>query len=182
MDVEQLLELLLYGNQLKRAARTGWVQRGVAGAENVAAHTYGVTFTALVLAQLVDTPINLADVLAMATLHDLPESLTTDIPTPAWRYLPAGSKASAERQAMEAITGETQPGARLMSWWEMLVRNDSPEARLVHDADKLDQFLQAYLYERHTGNRELGEFWQNAHTFNFSAAQGVYDLLCRRRT
>ena len=37
-----MLELLLHGNQLKRTARTGWVQRGVPLPENVAAHTFGV--------------------------------------------------------------------------------------------------------------------------------------------
>lgn len=51
MDVTAVLKTLLHGNQLKRTARTGWVQRGVPNAENVAAHSYGVVFTTLVLAQ-----------------------------------------------------------------------------------------------------------------------------------
>lgn len=36
METENVLAFLLAGNQLKRTARTGWVQRGVAQAENVA--------------------------------------------------------------------------------------------------------------------------------------------------
>ena len=51
MDVTAVLNTLLHGNQLKRTARTGWVQRGVPNAENVAAHSFGVVFVALVLAQ-----------------------------------------------------------------------------------------------------------------------------------
>ena len=36
----------------------------------------------------------------VAALHDLPEGLTTDIPTPAWAYLPPDIKTGVERQAM----------------------------------------------------------------------------------
>ncbi len=95
MDVDDKLALLLHGNQLKRTARTGWVQRGVPLPENVAAHTFGVVYAALLLAEWVERPVDLAAVLAMAALHDLPEGLTTDIPTPAWRFLPSGSKTAA---------------------------------------------------------------------------------------
>ena len=181
MDVDRLLELLLHGNQLKRTARTGWVQRGVPLAENVAAHTFGVVYATLLLAELVERPIDLAAALAMAALHDLPEGLTTDIPTPAWRFLPSGSKTSAERQAMEQIAGETPVGRRLLTWWEELLLNETAEAQLVHDADKLDQYLQAVVYEQQTGNRQLQEFWLVAHRFHYPQAQAVYDELRRRR-
>ena len=181
MDVDDKLALLLHGNQLKRTARTGWVQRGVPLPENVAAHTFGVVYAALLLAEWVERPVDLAAVLAMAALHDLPEGLTTDIPTPAWRFLPSGSKAAAERQAMEQIAGQTPVGRRLLAWWEELLANETPEAQLVHDADKLDQYLQAYVYEQQTGNRALQEFWLVAHRFYYPQAQAVYDELRRRR-
>lgn len=180
MDVDQLLELLLHGNQLKRTARTGWVQRGVPLPENVAAHTFGVVYATLLLAEVVEQPIDLAAALAMAALHDLPEGLTTDIPTPAWRFLPSGAKTSAERQAMAQIAGETPTGGRLLAWWEELLANETAEAHLVHDADKLDQYLQAVVYEQQTGNRLLQEFWLVAHRFHYPQAQAVYDELRRR--
>lgn len=181
MDTNAFLTLLLHGNQLKRTARAGWGQRGVAAPENVAAHSYGVVFAALLLAEIVMEPLDLAAVLAMAALHDLPEGLTTDIPTPAWRFLPSGAKTSAERQAMEQIAGETPTGRRLLAWWEELLANETAEAQLVHDADKLDQYLQAVVYEQQTGNRLLQEFWLVAHRFHYPQAQAVYDELRRRR-
>lgn len=181
MDTNRLLELLMHGNQLKRTTRTGWAQRGVPLPENVAAHTFGVVFAVLLLAELVDRPIDLAAALAMAALHDLPEGLTTDIPTPAWRLLPSGAKTAAERQAMETIAADTPAARPLLAWWEELLRNESAEAQLVHDADKLDQYLQAYVYERQTGNRQLEEFWLVAHRFHYPQAQAVYDELRRRR-
>ena len=181
METDQLLELLQHGNQLKQTARAGWVQRGVPQAENVAAHSYGVIYAALLLAELIDQPLDLAAVLIMATLHDLPEGLTTDIPTPAWRFLPKGSKEAAERAALATIFHETPFRDRFSAFWEQMRAGESPEARLVHDADKLDQFLQAYLYEQQTGNRRLDEFWISPYRFHFRPAQAVYDELCRRR-
>lgn len=86
MDVNAVIAFLSYGIQLKQMPRTGWVQRGVPGAENVAAHSYGVVLTALTLAELVDEPLDLARLLALATLHDLPEALTSDIPSPVKRF------------------------------------------------------------------------------------------------
>lgn len=182
MNSDSLLALLLHGNQLKRTARTGWGQRGVPAPENVAAHSYGVVFAALLLAESVNEPLNMAAVLAMAALHDLPEGLTTDIPTPAWRFLPDGAKATAERQAMEQIVGGSPVAARWLAWWEELRRNETGEARLVHDADKIDTYLQAYVYERQTGNRQLEEFWARPHRFHYPQAQAIYDLLRRMRS
>ncbi len=103
MEDSDILQLLFHGNQLKRTVRTGWVQRGIANAEDVAAHSYGVAFTVLVLAQTIPTKLDVEKALAMAILHDLPEGVTTDIPTPAWRYLPPGIKTDVERGAMNSI-------------------------------------------------------------------------------
>ena len=117
MEAERLLAMLMHGNQLKRTARTGWGQRGVPAPESVAAHSYGAIYTALLLAELIDPAPDLAAVLAMATPHDLPEGLTTDIPAPAWRWFPEGAKASAERQDMQEICGDATFGCRLLGLW-----------------------------------------------------------------
>lgn len=173
--------MLLHGNQLKRTPRTGWAQRGVPAPENVAAHSYGVVFATLLLSEFITESIDLAAALAMAALHDLPEGLTSDIPSPAWRFLPPGAKTAAEKQALDQIVADTRVSATWISWWEQLQRNDTTEARLVHDADKIDLFLQAYTYELQTGNRQLEEFWRTPHTFNFAAAQIIYEELRRGR-
>ncbi len=181
MDVTAVLNTLLHGNQLKRTARTGWVQRGVPHAENVAAHSFGVVFVALVLAQVVEEPLDLGRLLAIAALHDLPEALTTDIPTPAWRYLPPGIKTEVERGAMQEMLGETEFSSALMDLWEELHAAQTPEAKLAHDADKLEMFLQAMVYKKQTGNRQLEEFWERPYTFNYPQAQAIYDTLIASR-
>lgn len=181
MNPTQVIDILMHGNQLKRTARTGWAQRGIPEAENVAAHSYGAAYTAMVLSELIAEPIDLGRVLAMIALHDLPEGLTTDIPRPAWRLFPEGTKQTVEATALDTILDTAVFAPRWREWWAEMVANDTAEARLVHDADKLDQMLQAYVYEHQTGNAALEEFWRQPYHFHFSAAQAVYDELRRRR-
>ncbi|MCP5098079.1 MAG: HD family hydrolase [Chloroflexi bacterium] len=181
MNITSLLNNLFHGNQLKRAARTGWVQRGVPNAENVAAHSYGVVYATLVLAQVIDVPIDLGRALAIAALHDLPEGLTTDIPTPAWRYLPPGIKTDVERGAMQEILADVPFAPAFMDLWEELHAGETAVAKLVHDADKIDMFVQAIVYEEQTGNRQLEEFWTEPYTFNYPVAQAIYNELRERR-
>lgn len=180
MDITSIINTLFHGNQLKRAARTGWVQRGVPEAENVAAHSFGVVFATMVLAELIKVPIDLGRALAIATLHDLPEGLTTDIPTPAWRYLPPGVKTDVERSAMQEILADTPFTAQFMSLWEELHAKETPESHLVHDADKIDMFVQALIYGEQTGNKHLSEFWKEPFRFHYPQTQMIYDELRAR--
>ena len=181
MEVTEIVQMLLHGNRLKRTARTGWAQRGVPQGENVAAHSYGVAFTALVLAQLIDEPSDLGKVLSLAILHDLPEGLTGDIPAPAWRYVQGDVKPAMERAALREIVGGAPFEATFVEWWRELNDNESVEARLVHDADKIDLFLQALVYEEQTGNRHLGDFWERYYRFHFEVAESLYEHLRERQ-
>ncbi len=181
MPRSEVLQILVHGNQLKRTARTGWVQRGITDVEDVAAHSYGVAYTAMVLAQAMAEPLNLEKVLIMALLHDLPEGATSDIPTPAWRYLPAGIKTDVERKAMVEMVGGTSFEPTFMPCWEELHEQETIESLLVHDADKLDMYLQAFMYERQTGSRQLNEFWETPRRFFLMEAQAVYDEILSLR-
>ncbi|PIE80561.1 MAG: hypothetical protein CSA11_07385 [Chloroflexi bacterium] len=181
MDTTAVINTLMHGNQLKRTPRTGWAMRGVPNYENVAAHSFGVVYAILVLAPLVEPDINLERALAMAALHDLPEALTTDIPTPAWRFLSSNNKTDSERMAMAEMLGGSEAEERFMAWWEELHAQETPEALLVHDADKIDMFLQAFMYEQQTGNLQLAEFWAKQFTFHYPESQTIYNALRARR-
>lgn len=179
------LDLLLAGNQLKRTARTGWVMRGVPNGEDVAAHSYGVAWTALLLANQITLEtgqqFDVGRLLSMALVHDVAEGRTTDIPTPALRFLPAGVKPDIERGAMRDIVGEHVQGDWLLALWEEMNGRESAESHLVHDADKLEMYVQVWQYERQYGNRQLAEFWTKRHRFHFTLCQSVYDEICVRR-
>lgn len=179
VDSSQLIRLLRLGNQLKRTARTGWVQRGIANAESVAAHSYGVAYAVLLLAAEIQEPLDLGKALTLALLHDLPESLTSDIPTPATRFLPDGVKSELERGAMAELAGDAPVAGDWLMLWQELQDEESAEARLVHDADKLDLYIQAAAYQEQTGNRLLEEFWTKPVVFHYPAAQALYEILRR---
>lgn len=181
MDIQATLNTLLQGLQLKQTARTGWGQRGVPGAESVADHTFGVAFVVLTLAPQLDEALDIAKVLSMAILHDLPEALTSDIPSPAWRLMPDGAKPQAEAHAMWRIVGRVDGGEALMELWHELKEVRTLEARLVNDADKIDLYLQALVYEQQSGNRRLAEFWQKPADFHFPQARALFEALRQRR-
>ncbi len=164
-DPERWLDLLLQANVLKTTPRTGWHQRWVALPENVAAHSWGTAFVALVLAEMTQAApdpqaggatIDRGRLLAMAILHDLAEAEVSDIPRTALRYLPAAAKHAAEAQALAAMLD----GLPLAGAWTALrddyEREESLEARLVRDADRLEFLLQAWVY-RTTGNLQLDD-------------------------
>jgi len=176
-DTDILIASLRYGNQLKRTARTGWVQRGVADAENVAAHSYGVAFTSLMLAETLSEDLDLGRLLAMALLHDLPEAETSDIPTPSWRLLPPGSKSAAEEAALKKIFAKTSSRDDFLELWKELQAAESKESRIVHDADKIDMFLQATVYAEQTGNLQLDEFWTIQPEFFLPISRKIYEAL-----
>jgi putative hydrolase of HD superfamily len=184
----KLLDTLLLANNLKATPRSGWVMRGVPEAESVADHTCGVAFLALALAEAAgaEATFERGRLLSMALLHDLAESLTGDLPRPAQRFFPAGAKRQAEQTALQELLAGLPATARetLLALRAEYEERASAEARLVHDADRLDTLLQAYVYAQRTGNRVLGEFWQGQVAlapFHFEVSQNVYAALKRRQ-
>ncbi len=181
-----ILNLLLSGNQLKRTARGGWVMRGVPNAEDVAAHSYGVAWTAMLLANQISLETNvqfdMARLLSMALIHDIPEGLTTDIPSPAWKLMPTGAKEDVERGVMAQIVEGNAQSDQLMELWEEMHGRQTAESKLVHDADKVEMYLQAWQYERQFGNQQLNEFWEKEHQFHFELSQSIYAEIRSKRT
>jgi len=174
-----VLQLLLNAHRLKCTPRTGWVTRGVADAESVADHCFGVAFISLTLAEMVDRPIDKAKLLTIALLHDLPESVISDLPTPAAVHFPPGAKRKAEAEALNELLNGLPCAEYWHSWWQEFEDGTSIEGQLVRDADRLDMLIQAHVYEQTTGNRWLEEFWPPSEdlSFEFSAAQALYDEL-----
>lgn len=182
MDIDTVLKTLFHINRLKRTPRTGWIQHGVLEAENVAAHSYGVATIALILAQLIENPVDLNRVLPMALLHDLAESLTGDLPKSVIKYLPRDTKLQMEYSALTEVFQDTDFADSFLEIWDAQHQNDSAEAQLVHDADKLDLFLQALVYEEQTGNKNLQEFWDEPPKFYFEVSRSIYECLLQRRS
>jgi putative hydrolase of HD superfamily len=158
--VQALLALYSQIATLKLLPRTGWLQRGVASAESVAEHTFGVATLALLLADTVEG-IDRGKLLAIALIHDLAEVSLGDLPASARRFLEGSVKHDAERRALDVLMAELPHRSDYIALWEEYRTGSSREARLVKGIDRLEMLFQALAYER-SGNRGLAEFWVGA--------------------
>ncbi|MCA1555421.1 MAG: HD domain-containing protein, partial [Acidobacteria bacterium] len=160
--------------------------RGLApGAESVAAHSYGVAFAAMLLADEVQArgvEVDVERVLRIALLHDVAEARTGDMPRTMALYYGAEARASAERAAFDDMMRnlDERQGADYAALHEDYERRESLEARLVKAADIVDLLAQALAFER-AGARELGEFWEGATERDFNlegaAREAVSELI-----
>lgn len=163
-----MLSVLLELQRLKRLDRTGWVLRGLPpGAESVAAHSYGVAMTAMLLADECaarGARVNVERVLRLALLHDLQETRTGDMPRTVADYYGKDARRRAERAAFDDIM-RGLASARSAELYSVLHEDyeerTSLEARLVKAADVIDLLTQALYFER-AGARGLSEFWESA--------------------
>ena len=142
---------------LKDESRTGWVLRGVTDPESVAAHSWGVTLLTLLYADAFDDPVDRKRALALATVHDLGEAKTGDVPTradPDAETPPDDEQHAREREAMaefaRTLDGDAlpDPDVDLPALFREYETCETPEARLVHDLDKVELLVQALAYER----------------------------------
>jgi 5'-deoxynucleotidase YfbR-like HD superfamily hydrolase len=178
LEDSQLVGLLVELVRLKAVPRVGWLLRGVRDVESVAAHSFGVAFIAMLLADRAEArgmQVNVERVLRMALLHDLPEVRTGDLPNTIKQYFESSALKTADERIATAILAKLgAPGEKYLEIWLEYEDRASLEARLVKAADKLDLLLQAYEYEK-GGARNLQEFWESAE--DDFAELGVQDLI-----
>lgn len=153
--------LILYQHllTLKSLPRSGWLQRGVASAESIADHSFGVAMLALLISETMPD-LDQHKLLKIALLHDLAEIHLTDLPTSAKRFIGASTKHTAEQQALTDLLQHFPYRDEYLALWSEYSEGSSVEARLVKAIDRLEVLAQALAYER-AGNRNLSEFWQN---------------------
>src|SRR5262249_35624456 len=141
-EVGGLLRFLAELMRLKSVPRIGWLLRGVRDVESVAAHSFGVAVTAMLLgdrARARGVEVNFERLLRMALLHDMTESRTGDLPSTIKRYFGKDSvKAADERIAKEMCAELGALNGAYLELWLDYERRASVESKLVKAADKLD--------------------------------------------
>ena len=165
-----MLSILIELQRLKRLERTGWTLRGLPnGTESVAAHSFGVGATAMLLAdELIaqGMKVNTESVLRMALLHDWAETRVGDMPRTATEYFGATARKRAETSAFEDIVEGSSNEDSYRKLHDDYEQRGSLEARLVKAADVIDLLIQALALER-AGASGLDEFWQVAQNPDF---------------
>lgn len=188
LSFNHLSSFLTYVQVLKQLPRTGWLFAGVAQPESVAEHSFVTSWLALLLAEQINLayneqglsqPLDVARVAHIALVHDLAESLLTDLPKRSTDLLGKSVKHRAEALAMEQICQHLPNQPHYLACWQEYVDGVTPEGRLVRDADKLEMIHQALCYEQ-AGQRNLDEFWQ-AHQWHYPVSRNFFEELCRLR-
>lgn len=176
-----LRSLLAQAETLKRVPRSGWLLAGSATAESVAEHSFVVVFLSLHMAHIInqdwkaehlESPLDIGQVLELATIHDLAESILTDLPASATAVIGAQAKHRAEAEIVRRLYPSDSSLATLAGRWQEYDDATLPEARLVKDADRLEMVAQALVYRRQ-GQQNLAQFWQG-HEWHFNLSAHLY--------
>ena len=113
--------------------------------ESVADHSYSVVAMSMLFADV--DGLNTCRIVKMAILHDLAESITGDL-TPKDATVP--QKNHLEDAAMKCILQDL-PAEQRQEYRDIMTeyrRNETSEAQLLHQIDKLEMALQAGRYQR----------------------------------
>jgi 5'-deoxynucleotidase YfbR-like HD superfamily hydrolase len=128
---------------LKNVPRSGWLLLGVPAPESIAEHSFRVGMVAIVLAAMDGADVGRAA--ALAVMHDAHETRIGDIPSVGRAYV-----TTAVPEAVTAHQTSAMPDAAakvLQDLTDEYEANETREARLAHDADKLETLLQARTYQ-----------------------------------
>lgn len=147
IDVSSFGDLALKYLDVKLLPRSGWVERGIATPETVGAHIYGAYLLGLLfLPDVTSDPIyDKTKILDMVLFHDLAEAIIGDL-------LPKEKTRDTieqERQVMKgfAYWGTIEgapPCSRIHDLWKEFESNETINAHVARDLDKLDNFFELY--------------------------------------
>jgi putative hydrolases of HD superfamily len=129
--------------QLKNLDRAGWLLLGIPQPESVAEHSFRVAMVCLVLASVDGADIGRTVTLGL--FHDAHETRIGDVPSVGRAYV---TTAAPEAVTAHQVAG--MPGAAAKELQDLTAEYEAcetTEARLAHDADKIETLLQAMEYQ-----------------------------------
>ena len=150
-----LKHLLEYSEKIKHLPRSGWFRMNINNAETVGAHSWQMALIALYISTTVpNTRYDFNHVIKLCICHDLAESKIGDITPKDAAYSTKGER---EQEAIEEIAEETD-FPLLSELFREYEENQTSEAKLAHDLDKIDMLIQAIDYETKYPYKKLDEF------------------------
>jgi len=130
---------------LKKVKRQGWIDKlSIDNPESVADHSYSMAMMGMILSDM--NNYDSEKILKMILLHDLAESEIGDF-TPG--EISIDEKNKLENDAFSKII-EDLPGivkTKYETLWNDYQKNESSEAEIVHQLDRLEMALQAKIYQ-----------------------------------
>jgi putative hydrolase of HD superfamily len=177
---DRLIALFDAVHHLDRVPRAGYVVRGVAHPESVAAHSHFVSLLVLMFVEEYPGRFDREKALTMALIHDLSEAKLMDIPMP---YADAYLKKAKDRAEQEIFEDMFAGFAsKFAAAHQEFLDAKTPEARLVRGLDKAQMMIKVLFYERERSGY-LEEFWTGAANFRdygVPEVSALFDAVCAR--
>ncbi len=129
---------------MKKIPRQGWIDKlSISNPESVADHVFSMAIMGMIFSDLENQDTE--KILKMILLHDLAESVIGDM-TP--DQISKEEKIAIENKTMKNILKNLPPSIQKQYnfLWEEYQSNNSKEAKIVHQLDKLEMALQAKIY------------------------------------
>lgn len=146
---------------LKKIPRQGWIDKlSVDNPESVAEHVFSMAIIGMIFSDLKN--MDTGKILKIILLHDLAESIIGDI-TP--EKISKEEKQIIENKAMKNILKNLPSSIQKQYYllWEEYQLNNSKEAKIVHQIDKLEMALQAKIYSNEGYSEEkLASFFNSS--------------------
>jgi len=162
---------------LKRMPRTGWVRSKVNDPESVADHSMRTSYLGMLLCP---KHLDKNKVIQMALIHDVAESIVTDI-TP-YDGVSEEEKYKREDNAWTEISKSLDNDEMQILWREMEDGN-TEEAKFVKELDKLEMLIQAEEYEKLQEDLNLSGFYTNyTNFFQFEETKEIFKAIQQRRS
>lgn len=187
--MKKFLDFFIEVGKLKKMPRRGWVINQIKNPESIADHIFRATIMGWILGEK-KGGLNIEKLLKMALIHDLCETYAGDT-TPYDSVLPKSKKKLRElmktwprfsavekkKRIFEKYRRETKALKKLISklpanfkkeilrLWLDYEKGLTPEGRFFHQADRMENFLQAYEYWKKYKNPPLGPWWLWAREF-----------------
>ena len=156
-----ILDFFYTSANLKKIPRQGWIDKlSIVNPESVADHTFSMAMMGMIFSDLEN--YNTEKILKIILLHDLAESITGDM-TP--EQISKEEKTILENNAIKKILNDLP--LALQKQYSVLCEeyqsNNSKEAKIVHQLDRLEMALQAKIYSNDGYSKEkLNSFFDSA--------------------
>ena len=156
-----ILDFFYTTANLKKIPRQGWIDKlSIINPESVTDHTFSMAMMGMIFSDLEN--YNTEKILKIILLHDLAESITGDM-TP--EQISKEEKTGLENNVIKKILNDLPPvlQTQYRILWEEYQSNNSKEAKIVHQLDKLEMVLQAKIYSNEGNSKEkLNSFFNSA--------------------
>jgi len=161
--IKEILSLATIAGALKKVKRKGWITWvGIENPESVAEHSFRCAVLAMCIGDL--KKLNTEKLIKITLLHDIHEALTGD-----YDYFDKQRMGKEvhkrEKEAMKKLSSKLPKKIRkeYLSLWNEFKNQETEEAKLAREIDKLEMVMQALEYDKEGyDHKKLQVFWKNA--------------------